>query len=80
MAEESTERDTYEVRQHDLSKTDEILDITLDKINKDMRFKLCEKCNAIKPPRAHHCKICDMCVLRMDHHCIWLGTCVGIKN
>lgn len=30
----------------------------------------CGKCNAPKPPRAHHCSACGVCVLKMDHHCI----------
>lgn len=25
--------------------------------------------NKTKPPRAHHCKSCNSCVLLMDHHC-----------
>ena len=29
----------------------------------------CLKCTNFKPLRAHHCSICDKCVLRMDHHC-----------
>ena len=29
----------------------------------------CIKCTNFKPLRAHHCSICDHCVLRMDHHC-----------
>ncbi|XP_023753799.3 probable protein S-acyltransferase 15 [Lactuca sativa] len=27
--------------------------------------KRCEKCPAYKPPRAHHCRVCRRCVLKM---------------
>ena len=28
----------------------------------------CVKCHGLpRPPRAHHCSICDRCVLKMDH-------------
>ena len=33
-----------------------------------MVYRFCKKCNATKPPRAHHCRICDVCVARMCHH------------
>eukprot|EP01127_Copromyxa_protea_P016706 TRINITY_DN5007_c0_g1_i1.p1 TRINITY_DN5007_c0_g1~~TRINITY_DN5007_c0_g1_i1.p1 ORF type:complete len:319 (-),score=55.11 TRINITY_DN5007_c0_g1_i1:59-1015(-) len=40
----------------------------------------CNFCLAPKPPRAHHCKICQRCILNMDHHCFFTGNCVGYKN
>ncbi|KAG2388121.1 hypothetical protein C9374_000971 [Naegleria lovaniensis] len=42
--------------------------------------KWCGRCQQPKPVRAHHCHICDTCVLRMDHHCPWLNNCVGLEN
>uniref|UniRef100_A0A0D9VJA4 S-acyltransferase n=1 Tax=Leersia perrieri TaxID=77586 RepID=A0A0D9VJA4_9ORYZ len=33
-----------------------------------------------QPPRTRHCHDCDKCVLQFDHHCVWLGTCIGKKN
>ncbi|XP_065343644.1 palmitoyltransferase ZDHHC16 isoform X2 [Cloeon dipterum] len=41
---------------------------------------ICKKCISPKPPRTHHCSICDRCVLKMDHHCPWLNNCVGHFN
>ncbi|XP_026273524.1 palmitoyltransferase ZDHHC16 [Frankliniella occidentalis] len=41
---------------------------------------ICKKCIAPKPPRTHHCSVCNKCVLKMDHHCPWLNNCVGHLN
>lgn len=32
--------------------------------------RICHKCSDYKPPRAHHCSACGVCVLKMDHHCM----------
>lgn len=42
--------------------------------------KECIKCGALKYPRTHHCSICNKCILNMDHHCPWIGQCVGLNN
>lgn len=41
---------------------------------------LCSCCLRMKPERAHHCRKCDKCILRMDHHCPWLCNCIGQYN
>jgi len=40
----------------------------------------CKWCVKYKPDRAHHCRVCRTCILKMDHHCPWLYNCVGFHN
>lgn len=59
-------------------------------------IRWCKKCDCWKPDRCHHCSQCRQCTLKsefpcmlreawvvdwiVDHHCVWLGTCVGYNN
>jgi hypothetical protein len=47
---------------------------------KDGSYRACARCVKLKPDRSHHCRLCDVCVLKMDHHCPWIANCVGHFN
>jgi len=47
----------------------------------DQRYlQYCDACQGYKAPRAHHCRKCGACVMKMDHHCPWINNCVGHFN
>lgn len=46
----------------------------------EVPVKFCKSCQIWRPPRCHHCRICDFCVEGHDHHCVWLNQCVGKRN
>lgn len=47
---------------------------------KNVDWTVCTRCETFRPPRAHHCRICQRCIRRMDHHCPWINNCVGERN
>ena len=42
----------------------------------------CSICQVYFNPKnnVEHCSMCGICVENIDHHCIWVGKCVGKNN
>ena len=44
------------------------------------KIKFCNTCYIFRGPGVSHCKKCNNCVDNFDHHCPWLGNCIGKNN
>jgi hypothetical protein len=52
--------------------------IVSDAVAAAMAF--CTICRIRRPRLSTHCRQCDNCVMGWDHHCNWIGNCVGQRN
>lgn len=44
------------------------------------KAKFCKTCKILRAPGISHCNKCNNCIERYDHHCPWIGNCVGKNN
>ena len=56
--------------------------IVLNKIKGKNDYGYCSICNVYYNPydQVEHCGFCGVCIDKRDHHCVWIGKCVGRKN
>ena len=67
--------------------SNEIINIIIkdENVYKDFNsknYKICRKCNLLiyKYLKIIHCDICNVCCEYYDHHCPWIGKCIGRNN
>lgn len=59
-----------------------------DKTNEDDKeskyemppLHFCHRCNIVQEYRTRHCKSCDACIAKFDHHCFWIGNHVSSRQ
>ena len=46
------------------------------------KFQICKICNLLinKNNNVFHCEFCNICCEQFDHHCEWIGKCIGKNN
>jgi len=57
-----------------------IQDLIVERKKSTGEPRFCTKERKYKPDRAHFCSATEQNVLRMDHYCPWMSTCIGFYN
>ena len=74
---------TKEIKMDTINEAGEVEDEEVqddDMIELFVEMKYCSICHLEQPLRTKHCEKCDQCVATHDHHCPWIGNCVGERN
>jgi len=67
-------------KSEDASKSSETTLMFASILDLNFSLKFCYTCKIARDLRVYHCPDCNLCILRHDHHCSWLSTCVGLNN
>lgn len=77
-------RDLLKTNYREKSKTtkDSLNWLTEPSVNTSLYFKpyFCESCLIVASSPSKHCKLCEGCCSKFDHHCLFINKCVGLKN
>ncbi|ORX67904.1 hypothetical protein DL89DRAFT_259143 [Linderina pennispora] len=66
-------------RNHDMQSAEHVVRELAQKNMLDLDH-FCRTCLSTRPLRSKHCRQCNRCVARFDHHCPWTYNCVGVSN
>ncbi|XP_059610610.1 palmitoyltransferase ZDHHC23-B-like [Phlebotomus argentipes] len=66
---------------HDATDEDSAALLTHDEPeDAELGSNVCQLCRKRVPQRTFHCTPCQTCVVRQDHHNVWLDCCIGASN
>ena len=56
--------------------------LVLNKISNNENCSYCGICKVYYNynQKVSHCTFCDVCIEGFDHHCVWVGKCIGKNN